>query len=294
MNHKAGFVNIIGSPNVGKSTLMNALVGEGLSIITPKAQTTRHRILGMVHGEDFQIVFSDTPGMIQAVYPLQKAMMTFVKISLQDADVLLYMTETGQSDPQKDTKFLEKPQKTNIPLIVLINKIDQTTQQALEEAVVHWHDRFPKARILPISALKKLNTELLLEIITKLLPEHPPYYPKDMLTDKPKRFFVNELIREKILLLYEKEIPYSVEVVTEQFKERDDLIHISCLIFVERNSQKGILIGHRGQALKKLGIQSRESLEIFFSKKIFLEFHVKTNKNWRSDSQQLKRLGYIS
>ncbi|XOD68431.1 MAG: GTPase Era [Flavobacteriales bacterium AspAUS03] len=292
MNHKAGFVNIIGSPNVGKSTLMNALVGERLSIITPKAQTTRHRILGMLHGEDFQIVFSDTPGVIQAAYPLQKAMMMFVKTSIQDADVLLYMTETRQSDP-KDTQLFEKLQKTNTPLIVLINKIDKTIQKALEESVNQCNERFPKASILPISALKKLNIDLLLEIITKLLPEHPPYYSKDTLTDKPERFFVNEIVREKILLLYEREIPYSAEVVTEQFKERDDFIYISCLIFVERNSQKGILIGHRGQALKKLGIQSRESLEKFFNKKIFLKFHVKTNKNWHSDSHQLKKLGYL-
>ncbi|XOD67718.1 MAG: GTPase Era [Flavobacteriales bacterium Tduv] len=293
MNHKTGFVNIIGNPNVGKSTLMNCLIGTRLSIITPKAQTTRHRILGIVNGENFQVVFSDTPGIIEAVYPLQKAMMAFVKESLEDADILLYMTESSQYI-LKNSHIFEKLQKADIPLILLINKIDQTEQQKLEEDIAYWKEHLPKAKILPISALKKLNTDLLLKKIIQLLPNHPPYYPKDTLTDRSERFFVNEIVREKIFFLYQREIPYSVEVVTEQFKERENLIHILCLIFVERDSQKGILIGHEGKALKKLGIQSRESLEKFFNKKIFLEFRVKVNKNWRSEKEQLKRLGYLS
>lgn len=292
MEHKTGFVNIIGNPNVGKSTLMNVLVGARLSIITPKAQTTRHRILGIVNGEDFQVVFSDTPGIIEATYPLQKAMMAFVKESLEDADILLYMAEIGQDLP-KNAQIFEKLQEVDIPLILLINKIDQTEQQKLEETVAYWQEYLPKVDILPISALKKLNTALLLEKIIQLLPNHPPYYPKDTLTDRSERFFVNEIVREKILLLYQREIPYSIEVVTEQFKEHENLIHILCQILIERDSQKGILIGHQGKALKKLGIQSRESLEKFFNKRVFLKFRVKVNKNWRSEKQQLKRLGYL-
>lgn len=271
---------------------MNVLVGERLSIITPKAQTTRHRIFGMLNSTDYQIVFSDTPGILEVTYTLQKAMMKFVEDALKDADVLLYMVQ-GKEVSLKSQKILENIQKLSVPILLLINKIDCIDQENLEDAVEYWHRIFPKAEVLPISALKKFNTDLLLTKIISLLPESHAYYPKEDLTDRPERFFVNEIVREKILFLYKKEIPYSTEVVTESFEDTRELLKIRCIIYIERDSQKGILIGHQGKALKKLGIFARKSLEEFFGKKIFLEFHVKVNKNWRSDKEKLKKLGYI-
>ena len=291
--HKAGFVNIIGNPNVGKSTLMNALVGERLSIITSKAQTTRHRILGIVNGDDFQIVFSDTPGIIKPAYGLQESMMDFVRLALVDADVLLYMVEVGEKG-LKDEAFAEKIRSSQIPVLLLINKIDTSDQGQLEEQVAFWTEQFPNAEIIPISALERFGVPEVLDRILALLPEAPPYFPKDQLTDRPERFFVNEIIREKILLHYKKEIPYAVEIETERFEETDEIIRIGAVIMVERATQKGILIGHEGSALKRVGTEARKDLETFFDKKVFLELFVKVNKNWRNDARQLRRFGYDS
>ena len=289
--HKAGFVNIIGNPNVGKSTLMNSLVGEKLSIITSKAQTTRHRILGIVNGEDFQLVLSDTPGVIKPSYELQSSMMDFVKTAIDDADILIYMIEIGESS-LKDENLFNKIKSSSIPVVVLINKIDLSNQEELENQVSEWSTKLPNAEIFPISALKEFQVDNLLQRLIELLPECPPYFPKDQLTDKPERFFVNEIIREKILINYNKEIPYSVEILTEEFKEDEKIIRIRSVIMVERNSQKGIIIGHKGSALKKIGIESRKDLETFFGKQIHIELFVKVNKNWRSNHNQLKRFGY--
>jgi len=291
--HKAGFVNIIGNPNVGKSTLMNAFVGEKLSIITSKAQTTRHRILGIVNGEDFQVILSDTPGIIKPAYQLQNAMMDFVKSAFEDADVLLYMVEIGEK-ALKDEAFFEKLKNSKIPVLLLLNKIDVADQALLEEQVQYWQEQLPGAEIHPISALQNFNVKEVFERIVALLPEAPPYYPKDQLTDRPERFFVNETIREKILKHYKKEIPYAVEIETEEFLEDEKIIRIGAVIMVERNSQKGILIGHKGSALKRVGIEARKDLEKFFDKQVHLELFVKVNKNWRSNSNQLKRFGYQS
>ena len=291
MGHKAGFVNIIGNPNVGKSTLMNRLVGEKLSIITSKAQTTRHRILGIVNGEDYQVVFSDTPGIIQPAYELQASMMDFVKTAFEDADVLIYMVEIGEQG-LKDPNLFDKLSRSQTPLLLLLNKIDQSNQEALEQAVASWQEKLPRAQIIPISALENFNVGQVMDSILNLLPESPPYFPKDQLTDKPERFFVNESIREKILETYQKEIPYAVEVVTESFKETEDLIRIRSVIMVERDTQKGIIIGHKGSAIKKVGSKARLDLEKFFGKKIFLELYVKVNKNWRSSNRELRKFGY--
>lgn len=289
--HKAGFVNIIGNPNVGKSTLMNAFVGERLSIITSKAQTTRHRILGIVNGEDFQVVLSDTPGIIKPAYELQASMMDFVKSAFEDADILIYMVEIGEKD-LKDEAFFKRIIFSEIPVLLLLNKIDKSTQEQLEEQVALWKEKVPNAEIYPISALENFNVKEVFDRIIELLPESPPYYPKDALTDKPERFFVNEIIREKILLNYDKEIPYAVEIETEEFIEDEDIIRIRAVIMVERDTQKGIIIGHKGAALKNVGIQARQEMEKFFGKQIYLETFVKVNKNWRSDVRQLKRFGY--
>ncbi|MGB5509269.1 GTPase Era [Robiginitalea sp.] len=289
--HKSGFVNIIGNPNVGKSTLMNALVGERLSIITSKAQTTRHRILGIVSGEDFQMVISDTPGIIKPAYALQESMMDFVKTALDDADILLYMVEIGEKG-LKDERFLEKIRKSTAPVLLLINKIDTTDQEQLELQVAFWKELLPEAEIFPISALENFNIQPVFDRILELLPEGPAFFDKDQLTDKPERFFVSEVIREKILKHYKKEIPYSVEIEVESFEEGEDLIRIGAVIMVERDSQKGIIIGHKGSALKRVGSEARKDLEIFFDKKVFIELFVKVNKNWRSDARQLRRFGY--
>ena len=291
--HKAGFVNIIGNPNVGKSTLMNAFVGEKLSIITSKAQTTRHRILGIVNGEDFQVILSDTPGIIKPAYQLQNAMMDFVKSAFEDADILLYMVEIGEK-ALKDEAFFEKIKSTKIPVLLLLNKIDTADQELLEEQVQYWQEQLPGAEIHPISALQNFNVKEVFERIVALLPEAPPYYPKDQLTDRPERFFVNETIREKILKHYKKEIPYAVEIETEEFLEDEKIIRIRAVIMVERNSQKGILIGHKGSALKRVGIEARKDLEKFFDKQVHIELYVKVNKNWRSNTNQLRRFGYKS
>lgn len=291
MGHRAGFVNIIGNPNVGKSTLMNAFVGEKLSIITSKAQTTRHRILGIVNGDDFQVILSDTPGIIKPAYELQTSMMDFVKSAFEDADVLLYMVEIGEK-ALKDEAFFKKIQHSKIPILLLLNKIDTSDQQMLEEQVQYWQEQLPNAEIHPISALENFNIKEVFNRILELLPEAPPYYPKDQLTDKPERFFVNETIREKILLHYKKEIPYSVEVETEEFFEDEDIIRIRSVIMVERDTQKGIIIGHKGSALKRVGVEARRDLEKFFAKQVHIELYVKVNKNWRSNSQQLRRFGY--
>lgn len=291
MVHKAGFVNIIGNPNVGKSTLMNALVGEKLSIITPKAQTTRHRILGIVNDENYQIVFSDTPGIIQPAYELQSSMMDFVKSAFEDADILIYMIESGESG-LKDPKFFEKIRNSEIPVLLLINKIDQSSQEKIAEQMKKWQETLPNATIYPISARNNFNLENVLQKIVELLPESPAYFPKDQLTDKSERFFVNEIIREKILLNFKKEIPYAVEIETEEFLEEENIIRIRSVIMVERETQKGIIIGHQGKALKKIGMDSRVDLEKFFEKKVFLDLFVKVNKDWRSNERQLKRFGY--
>ncbi|MFY7757207.1 MAG: GTPase Era [Flavobacterium stagni] len=291
MSHKAGFVNIIGNPNVGKSTLMNAFIGERLSIITSKAQTTRHRILGIVNGDDFQVVLSDTPGIIKPAYELQNSMMDFVKSAFEDADVLLYMVEIGEKE-LKDEAFFNKIIHAKIPVLLLLNKIDKSNQEQLEEQVALWQEKVPNAEIFPISALQNFNVQEVFDRILTLLPDSPPYYPKDALTDKPERFFVNEIIREKILLNYDKEIPYAVEVETEEFKEEENIIRIKALIMVERETQKGIIIGHKGAALKKVGIMAREDMEKFFGKQVYLEIFVKINKDWRSNAFQLRRFGY--
>lgn len=291
MTHKAGFVNIIGNPNVGKSTLMNALVGEKLSIITAKAQTTRHRILGIVNEDDYQIIFSDTPGIIQPAYELQESMMDFVKSAFDDADILIYMVEVGEKE-LKNEAFFNKIIHSKIPVILLLNKIDKSTHEEVEEKIAYWRNKVPNAFVYVISALERFNVESVFHQIIELLPESPAFYPKDQLTDKPERFFVNETIREKILQHYKKEIPYSVEVETESFTEEEGLIRIRSVIMVERETQKGIIIGHKGSALKRVGTESRKDLETFFSKKVFLELYVKVNKNWRSNDRQLKRFGY--
>lgn len=289
--HKAGFVNIVGNPNVGKSTLMNQLVGERISIATFKAQTTRHRIMGIVNTDDMQIVFSDTPGVLKPNYKMQEMMLAFSESALADADVLLYVTDVVEN-PEKNMEFLEKVQKMNIPVLLLINKIDQSNQKDLGNIVMKWHSLLPNAEILPISAKNKFGVDMLLKRIKELLPESPAYFDKDQLTDKPVRFFVSEIIREKILLYYDKEIPYSVEVKVESFKEGDKSINIRAIIFVERDSQKGIIIGHQGVALKKVGSESRKALEKFFGKKVFLETFVKVDKDWRSSEKELDSFGY--
>ena len=291
MKHKAGFVNIVGNPNVGKSTLMNQLVGERISIATFKAQTTRHRIMGIVNTDDMQIVFSDTPGVLKPNYKLQESMLAFSVSALADADVLLYVTDVVEN-PEKNLDFLEKVRKLTIPVLLLINKIDLTDQKGLVAVVEKWHSLLPDAEILPISALNKFGTDLILKRIGELLPDSPPYFDKDQLTDKPARFFVSEIIREKILLYYDKEIPYSVEVSVEQFKEEEKIIRISAVIYVERDSQKGIIIGHQGVALKKVSTESRKALERFFGKSIFLETFVKVDKDWRSSKKELDNFGY--
>ena len=297
MKHKAGFVNIVGNPNVGKSTLMNQLVGERISIATFKAQTTRHRIMGIVNTDDMQIVFSDTPGVLKPNYMLQESMLAFSESALKDADVLLYVTDVVEN-PEKNMDFLEKVQKLDIPVILLINKIDSLTATTsgvdalLGEIVSKWHSLLPNAEILPISALNKFGIEILLKRIKELLPESPAFFEKDLLTDKPARFFVSEIIREKILLYYDKEIPYSVEVVVERFKEDEKKILINAVIYVERESQKGIIIGHQGVALKKVSTEARKALEKFFDKHIYLEVFVKVDKDWRSSKKELDNFGY--
>ena len=289
--HKAGFVNIVGNPNVGKSTLMNQLVGERISIATFKAQTTRHRIMGIVNTPEAQIVFSDTPGVLKPNYKLQESMLAFSESALQDADVLLYVTDVVEN-PEKNQDFLAKVARMSVPVLLLINKIDQSDQKALGDIVEKWHGLLPNAEILPISAKNKFGTEQLLKRILELLPDSPPYFDKDQLTDKPARFFVSEIIREKILLYYDKEIPYSVEVSVERFKEDDKHIHINAVIYVERDSQKGIIIGHQGVALKKVSTESRKALEKFFGKPIYLEVFVKVDKDWRSSERELNHFGY--
>lgn len=291
MSHKAGFVNIIGNPNVGKSTLMNAFVGERLSIITSKAQTTRHRILGIVNGDDFQVILSDTPGIIKPAYEMQKSMMDFVKSAFEDADVLIYMVEIGEQE-LKDEAFFNKIIHAKIPVLLLLNKIDKSDQEQLESQIDLWKEKVPNAEIYPISALENFNVKEVFARILELLPESPAYYPKDALTDKPERFFVNETIREKILLNYDKEIPYAVEIETEEFLEDEKIIRIRSIIMVERETQKGIIIGHKGAALKRVGMQAREDLEKFFGKQIHIEMFVKVNKDWRNSQFQLRRFGY--
>ena len=289
--HKAGFVNIVGNPNVGKSTLMNQLVGERISIATFKAQTTRHRIMGIVNTEDMQIVFSDTPGVLKPNYKLQESMLAFSESALADADVLLYVTDVIEN-PEKNKDFLDKVAKMTIPVILLINKIDQSDQKQLGDIVERWHQLLPNAEILPISAKNKFGVDMLLARIKELLPESPAYFDKEQLTDKPARFFVTEIIREKILLYYDKEIPYSVEVRCDAFKEDDRRIHIMATIYVERDSQKGIIIGHQGIAIKKVNTEARKTLEKFFDKSIFLETFVKVDKDWRSNERELNSFGY--
>ena len=289
--HKAGFVNIVGNPNVGKSTLMNQLVGERISIATFKAQTTRHRIMGIVNTDDMQIVFSDTPGVLKPNYKMQEMMLAFSESALADADVLLYVTDVIEN-PEKNIDFLEKVKKMKIPVLLLINKIDQSDPNKLGDTVEKWHSLLPNAEILPISAKYKFGVDMLLKRIKELLPESPAFFDKDQLTDKPARFFVSEIIREKILLYYDKEIPYAVEVRVERFKEDDTRIHINAVIYVERDSQKGIIIGHQGVALKKVNTESRKALEKFFGKKIFLETFVKVDKDWRSSQRELDAFGY--
>lgn len=291
MSHKAGFVNIVGNPNVGKSTLMNLLVGERISIATFKAQTTRHRIMGIVNTDDAQIVFSDTPGVLKPNYKLQESMLAFSVSALKDADVLLYVTDVVEK-AEKNEEFLAKVEQMDIPVLLLINKIDLTDQKGLEKLVDEWHVLLPKAEIFPISAKAKFNISPVLDRIKQLLPESPPYFGKEQWTDKPARFFVTEIIREKILLYYAKEIPYAVEVVVEQFKESDTQIHIHAVIYVERESQKGIVIGHRGVALKRVATESRREMEKFFGKHIFLELFVKVDKDWRNSTQRLNAYGY--
>ena len=289
--HKAGFVNIVGHPNGGKSTLMNQLVGERISIATFKAQTTRHRIMGIVNTDDMQIVFSDTPGVLKPNYKMQEMMLAFSESALADADVLLYVTDVIEN-PEKNIDFLEKVKKMRIPVLLLINKIDQSDPKKLGDIVEKWHSLLPNAEILPISAKNKFGVDMLLKRIKELLPESPAFFDKDQLTDKPARFFVSEIIREKILLYYDKEIPYAVEVRVERFKEDDTRIHINAVIYVERDSQKGIIIGHQGVALKKVNTESRKALEKFFGKKIFLETFVKVDKDWRSSQRELDAFGY--
>lgn len=291
MTHKAGFVNIIGNPNVGKSTLMNALVGERISIITKKAQTTRHRILGIVNEEDFQMVFSDLPGVIKPAYELQENMMQFVKTALQDADVLVYLVEIGES-ALKDDKFFKQIEHSDVPVVVLLNKIDKADQAQVGEAFEIWQEKLPKAEIFAVSALENFGVKEVFAHLKSLLPDSPPFYAKDALTDKPERFFVNETVREKILIHFKKEIPYSVEVETESFEEEEDIIRINSVIMVERKSQKGIIIGHKGRAIKRIGTEARKDLEKFFQKKVHLDLYVKISKDWRKNPQKLREMGY--
>ncbi len=291
MAHKSGFVNIIGNPNVGKSTIMNALVGEKLSIITQKMQTTRHRIKGIVSGDDFQIVYSDTPGILQPHYKLQETMMKFVNSALIDADVILFVTDVIEK-PGKNPEYIEKVRKSNVPVIVLINKIDLSNQQDVLKLFDYWTGVFPGATVFPISAQEKFNIEPIFDRIMELLPEAPPYFDKNDLTDRNERFFFQEIVREKILLNYQKEIPYSVEVVVEEFKESDKIINIKCVVYVERDSQKGIIIGHKGEMIKRVGTDARKDAEEFFGKKIFLELFVKVAKDWREKERSLKNFGY--
>lgn len=292
--HRSGFVNIVGNPNVGKSTLMNALVGERLSIITSKAQTTRHRILGIVNGEDFQMVYSDTPGVLSPNYRLQEKMLEFSRSALVDADVLLYVTEV-QDNPERNADFLEKVKKmasAGTRVFLIINKIDLTTQETLERLVEFWHTQLPEAEIFPISAQERFGVVQLFDAIKDALPVGPPFFPKDQLTDKSERFFVNEIIREKILMNYDKEIPYSVEVEVESFLEEEDIIRISAIIYCERDSQKGIIIGKAGSALKRVGMMARKDIEDFFQKQVFLQLYVKVDRDWRSNTGRLKHYGY--
>ena len=289
--HKAGFVNIVGNPNVGKSTLMNALLGERISIATFKAQTTRHRIMGIYNTDDMQIVFSDTPGVLKPAYKLQESMLEFSNSALTDADVLLYVTDVVEK-AEKNDDFIDKVSKLDVPVIVLINKIDLTDQQKLETLVETWHSYLPKAEIIPISASNKFNVDVVMRRVKDLMPDSPPYFDKDQWTDKPARFFVSEILREKILLYYDKEIPYSVEVVVEQFKETEKKISINAVIYVERESQKGIIIGHQGKALKRVSTEARKSLERFFGKTIYLETFVKVDKDWRNSEKELRNFGY--
>lgn len=289
--HKAGFVNIVGNPNVGKSTLMNLLVGERISIATFKAQTTRHRIMGILNTDDMQIVFSDTPGVLKPNYKLQESMLNFSESALVDADVLLYVTDTIEQ-PDKNLEFMEKVRRLDVPVLLLINKIDLSNQEDLVKLVDQWHEMLPKAEIIPVSAKARFNVDAVMKRIRELIPDSPPYFGKDQLTDKPARFFVTEIIREKILLYYDKEIPYAVEVVVEQFKEEAKSIHINAVIYVERDSQKGIIIGKQGKALKKVATEARKTLEHFFQKTIYLETFVKVDKDWRSSDKELKNFGY--
>ncbi len=289
--HKAAFVNIIGNPNVGKSTLMNVFVGEKLSIITSKSQTTRHNIKGIVNGENFQLVFSDTPGVLKPHYKLQKSMLKFSETALTDADIIVYVTDVYEKE-EKNIDFLNKVKHLSIPILLIINKIDQSEQEKIVKLVQKWKNILPQAEIFPTSALNKFNTQNIFNRILELAPESPPFFPKDQLTDKTERFFVSEIIREKILIRYKKEVPYSVEVEVEEFKEEEKIIRIRSIIYVERKSQKGIIIGHQGKAIKHIGIDARKDIEAFFEKKVFLELRVKVADNWRSDENKLKRFGY--
>jgi GTP-binding protein Era len=291
MTHRAGFVNIIGKPNVGKSTLMNAMIGQNLSIITSKAQTTRHRILGIVNGEDFQIVYSDTPGILDPNYKLQELMLKYARSAISDADIVMLMTDT-EEDTGLPGDLLVRLGKLKVPVLVLVNKIDLSTAEQVNLLVRQWEDALPRSIVIPISALEKFNLERVFSLILENLPESPPFYPKDELSDKSERFFVSEIIREKILLNYRQEIPYSVEVAVESFRESGKIIHISCLIYVEKDSQKGILIGHQGKGLKKVGSQARTDIEKFLGKKVFLETRIKVKKDWRNDARFLKQSGY--
>lgn len=292
MTHKSGFVNIIGNPNVGKSTLMNAMVGEQLSIITSKAQTTRHRILGIVNSEEFQIVYSDTPGILQPNYRLQEAMLKFINTALLDADIILYVTDVVES-PDKNEKYIEKISKSKQPIFLLINKIDLANEEKIKKVELFWKEHLPNAKQFKLSALNKTNLDILFNSIVDTLPEGPAYYPKDSLTDKPERFFVSEIIREKILLNYQKEIPYSVEIEIESYKEEKNIDRIRALIYVARQTQKGIIIGHEGKMLKKVGTEARLDMEAFLQKKVFLELFVKVKKDWRDNQYQLRKFGYL-
>jgi len=291
MAHKSGFVNIIGHPNVGKSTLMNMLMGEKLSIITPKAQTTRHRILGIVNGDDYQIVYSDTPGIVRPHYKLHESMMKFVHTALQDADVFIYMTEAGENS--FDEEVIHKIKESGKPLVFLVNKVDTISPEEVEIKIKYWQDKFPDAKVLPISAKLNYNTDKITEEVLRLLPENEPYFPKDdELSDRPLRFFISEMIREKIFMLYQQEIPYSAEVVVDAYKEKPDIVVISATIFVERDTQKAIILGHKGASIKKLGTLARKDIEAFIEKKVFLELSLKVSSDWREDANQLKRFGY--
>lgn len=293
MNHKSGFVNIIGNPNVGKSTLMNVLVGERLSIITSKAQTTRHRILGIVNDDDYQIVFSDTPGIVNPAYKMHEGMMQFVNTAIIDADIILFMTEIGEKGI-KDEKTFDKIVNAKVPVLVLLNKIDTANQELLEEKVAFWKELLPNAEIIPVSALENFNVDHVLKRIKALLPESPPYYDKSELTDKPEKFFVSEIVREKIFLNYKKEVPYACEVIVTSYKESEKLVHIMVDILVERDSQKGIIIGHKGDKLKKVGTEARKDMEQFLQKKVYLEVFVKVDKDWRQNERRLKNFGYLN